>query len=72
MNIQFTYETKDEFITLTLDVSLHREGSNIITNVYRKLTNKDMYVRWNHFTPVGSKKERLQNAHSLFAQQTNF
>ena len=34
-----------------LDILLHRDGHDIITTVYRKVTNNDVYLNWYSFCP---------------------
>ena len=34
-----------------LDMLLHRDGHDIITTVYGKVTNKDVYLNWYSFCP---------------------
>ena len=46
-NIQFTYETEYNFKLAFLDVILCRDGENIVTTVYRKVTNADLYLNSN-------------------------
>ena len=48
--IKFTYEMEVESKFVFLDI-LHREGHDIITIVYRKLTNNDVYLKWYSFGP---------------------
>ena len=48
--IKFTYEMEVESKLIFLDI-LHREGHDIITIVYRKLTNNDVYLKWYSFGP---------------------
>ena len=35
-----------------LDVMLCRDGENIVTSVFRKVTNADVYLNWNLFVPL--------------------
>ena len=35
-----------------LDVMLCRDGENIVTSVFRKVTNSDVYLNWNSFVPL--------------------
>ena len=48
---QFTYETEYKFKLGFLDVMLCRNGENIVTTVYRKVTNADVYLNWNSLAP---------------------
>ena len=50
-NIQFTYEKEYNFKLAFSDVMLCRDGENIVTTVYRKVTNPDVYLNWNSFAP---------------------
>ena len=43
-NIEFTYETEVNSKLTFLDILLLREGQNILTTVYRKVTNSDIYL----------------------------
>ena len=56
-----------------MDVLLPREGQNIITIVYRKVTNSDIYLNWNSFCPQswkrGSLKPFVQRAHLICSTQ---
>ena len=66
-NIKFTYETEVNSKLAFLDVLLLREGQNIITTIYRKVINSDIYVNWNSFCPQSWKrcilKSMIQRAH---------
>ena len=68
-NIEFTYETKINSKIAFLDVLLPREGQNIITTVYRKVTNSDIYLNWDSFCPHrwkrGTLKSLVQRAHLI-------
>ena len=59
-NIQFTYETEYNFKLGFLDVMLCRDGENIVTTVYRKVTNADVYLNWNSFAPHSWKRGTLK------------
>ena len=66
-NIKFTYETEVNSKLAFLDVLLLREGQNIITTIYRKVINSDIYVNWNSFCPQSWTrcilKSMIQRAH---------
>ena len=68
-NIEFTYKTKINSKIAFLDVLLLREGQNIITTVYRKVTNSDIYLNWDSFCPHrwkrGTLKSLVQRAHLI-------
>ena len=49
--IKFTYEMEVESKLAFLDILLHRDGHDIITTVYRKVTNNDVYLNWSSFCP---------------------
>ena len=49
--IKFTYEMEVESKLAFLDILLHRDGHDIITTVYRKVTNNDVYLNWYSFCP---------------------
>ena len=59
-NIEFTYETEVNSKLAFLDVFLLREGQNIITTIYRKVTNSDIYLNWNSFSPQSWKRGTLK------------
>ena len=46
---QFTYETEYNFKLAFLDVMLCRNEENIVTTVYRKVTNAHVYLNWKSF-----------------------
>ena len=50
-NVESTYEIEVNSKLAFLDVFFLREGQNIITTVYRKVTNSDIYLNWNSFCP---------------------
>ena len=46
-NIKFTFELENDGCIPFLDVLIKRDvGGNIITTVYRKPTNTDLYINW--------------------------
>ena len=49
--IKFTYEMEVDSKVAFLDILLHRDGHDIITIVYRKVTNNDVYLNWYSFCP---------------------
>ena len=49
--IKFTYEMEVESKLAYLDILLHRDGRDIITTVYKKVTNNDVYLKWYSFCP---------------------
>ena len=49
--IKFTYKMEVESKLAFLDILLHRDGQDIITTVYRKVTNNDVYLNWHSFCP---------------------
>ena len=51
--ITFTYEMEVASKLACLDILLHRDGRDIITAVYRKVTNNDVYLKWSSFYPKG-------------------
>ena len=59
-NIQFTYETESNFKLAFLDVMLCRDGENIATAIYRKVTKASMYLNWNSFAPHSWKRGTLK------------
>ena len=48
-NIQFTFEEEDKGTLPFLDVLIRRKGNSIVTNVFRKPTNNDIYLNKNAF-----------------------
>ena len=59
-NIQFTFESENKGTLPFLDVLLCRNGRELITTVYRKKTNNDIYLNWNAFAPVSWKRGTLR------------
>ena len=57
--IKFTYEMEVESKLTFLDILLHRDGHDIITIVYRKVTNSDVYLNWCSFCPREWKRRPL-------------
>ena len=49
--IKFSYEMEVGSKLAFLDILLHRDGHDIITTVYRKVTNNDVYLNWYSFCP---------------------
>ena len=45
-NIQSTYETKNNLKSAFLVVMLCLDKENIVTAVYEKVTNADVYLNW--------------------------
>ena len=67
-NIQFTYEKEYNFKLAFLDFMLCRDGENIVTTVYRKVTNADVYLNWHSFAPQrkrGTLKTITQRAYMI-------
>ena len=50
-NIQLTFEEEDKGKLPFLDVLIQRMGNSIVTTIFRKLTNNEIYLNWNVFTP---------------------
>ena len=48
-NTQFTYETEYSFKLAFVHVMLCRDGENVVTTAYRKVTNADVYLNCNLF-----------------------
>ena len=59
-NIQFPYETEYNFKLVLLDILPCRDEENIVTTVYQKPTNADVYLNWNLFAPYSSKRGTLK------------
>ena len=70
-NIQFPYETDYNFKLALLDVLSCRDEENIVTTVYRKSTNADVYLNWNSFAPHswkrGTLKTLTQRAYMIYS-----
>ena len=68
-NIQFTYETEYNFKLAFLDVVLCRDEENIVTTVYLKITNANVYLTWNSFASYSQKRGTIktptQRAHMI-------
>ena len=50
-NIQFTFEEEDKGTLLFQDVLVRRKGNSIVTTVFRKPTNNDIYLNKNASEP---------------------
>ena len=50
-NIQLTFEEEDKGKLPFLDVLIQRMGNSIVTTIFRKLTNNEIYLNWNVFAP---------------------
>ena len=50
-----TYEMVNKCRLPFLDVSLTRNGNNIVTTAYCKTTTNDLYLNWNSFAPTSWK-----------------
>ena len=59
-HIRFPYETQCNFKLTFLDVMLCKDGENIVTEVYRKVANADMYLNWNSFSSHSWKRGTLK------------
>ena len=49
--IKFTYQMEVKSKLAFLDILLHCDGLDIITTVYRKVTNNDVNLNWYSFCP---------------------
>ena len=71
--IQFTYESEENDQLPFLDVLLHRSGDNILTSVYRKKTNSDLYIHWESFAPsnwkTGTIRTLVRRAYNVCSNQ---
>ena len=47
--IQFTFEEEDKGTLPFLDVLIQRKGNSIVTTIFGKPTNSDIYLNWNTF-----------------------
>ena len=50
-NIQFTSEEGDKGTLPFLDVLIQKKGNSVVTSIFRKPTNTDIYLNWNAFAP---------------------
>ena len=70
-NTKFTYEIEVELKLAFFDILLHRDGHDIITIVYRKVTNNDVYLNWYPFCPreceQGTFRFLVQRAYIIFS-----
>ena len=48
-NIQFTFKEEDKGTLTFLDVLIQSKGISIVTTIFRKPTNNDIYLNWNAF-----------------------
>ena len=59
-NIQFTFKEEDKGTLPFLDVLIRRKSNSILTTVFRKHTNNDIYLNWNAFAPDTWKRGTLK------------
>ena len=59
-NIEFTYEIEDDGKLPFLHVLVIRKDYEVETTVYRKSTNKYIYLHWQSFSPTTWKRGTLQ------------
>ena len=59
-NIQFTFKEEDKGTLPFLDVLIRRKGNSVLTTVFRKHTNNDIYLNWNAFAPDTWKRGTLK------------
>ena len=59
-NIQFTCETEYDFKLAFLDVALCRDEESIVTTVYRKVINANVYLDRVSFAPHSWKRGALR------------
>ena len=45
--IQFTFEEEDKGTLHFLDVLIQRKGNSVVTTIFGKPTNSDIYLNWN-------------------------
>ena len=60
-NVEFTYETKVNSKLAFLDVLLLAKGWNIITTVYRKVKDSDIYLNCDYFCLQSWKRRTLKS-----------
>ena len=60
-NIQFTYEEEKDGKIPFLDILLIKKNDAFKTTVYRKPTNKGIYLYWNSFAPQTWKRATLRS-----------
>ena len=59
-NIQFTFKEEDKGTLPFLDVLIRRKSNSILTTVFRKHTNNNIYLNWNAFAPDTWKRGTLK------------
>ena len=59
-NIKFTYELEHEGKLPFLDLLLCRTEKKIYTTLYSRTNNNDVYLNWNAFTLISSKRGALK------------
>ena len=60
-NIQFTYEKEENSKLPFLDIMLCRKDDKLVSSVYRKSTNNDIYMNWHSFAPKTWKRGTLKS-----------
>ena len=72
-NISFTYEMESDGNIAFLDVQLIRQNCDIVTTVFRKATDNDIYLSWNSFAPIKWKRGTLRTlilrAHNICSNE---
>ena len=61
MNMQFIFEAESSNVLPFLNVLVICKNNNIETTVYRNLTNNDIYLNWNSFSPKSSFPPKMRH-----------
>ena len=59
-NIQYTSEEEGKGTLPFLDVLIQKKGNSVVTGIFRKPTNTDIYLNWNAFAPNTWKRGTLK------------
>ena len=69
--IQFTFEEEDKGTLHFLDVLIQRKGNSVVTTIFGKPTNSDIYLNWNTFASDtwkrGTLKKLLKRAYIVYS-----
>ena len=72
-DIEFTYEIEEENSISFLDVRVIRADGNLITEVFRKKTDTNMYINWDSYSPkswkIGTLKGLIRRAHIICSKK---
>ena len=72
-NIKFTHEEEAENAIAFLDVKITRKNDGLVTDVYRKKTDTNIYINWKSFAPrtwkIGTLKGLVTRAHTICSEK---